>query len=495
MGIFHISLLCDASESWMNPDGKSNVIDNTAELQKNIDRWAAEHRDPRTAQTILLVSYEAGAKLMLGQKTSQSQSSQRMPDAVAPKQHDTNVVLGDVAPKDYNDDKRILDGIDSSHLSGSAKDASAQNSHKRMVIHSDMWNIVVLDQCHFISDETTSYHRLVKQLNRDALLLVSSTPLTILKDFCGYLGLMWNTAWPFSYSMGSDSTIKTAMRNPETYYHLLSRDITHEAFRKRVIAGGVTSDTLTPRQRQRRAEYIKFILEGSGPAYLLHPEFYKDFWQTNGLDASTMAPVFQKLSEMVSVRRGLLTPLKLPNGDITYFEMGGSSLSIRTVELTSTDSGLVRKGIDSHISKLLKCSEDLNVEIGEIEATLDSAICRRLSMISTDVNNMALTTPTKGLLNLISAVQGSSIHLYPIPTEGSEYINWLSKFDTTGGLEWLFYHTRKQQRYGFPKDSLGQVRYTAWYSPKYCHVLLRALEAKEQNEKLLVCVNNPLTSQ
>lgn len=76
MGMFHISLLCEASKSWMNPDGKSNVIDNTTELQKHIDRWAAEHRDYKTAQTILLASYEAGAKLMLGAGTGQSQLNQ-----------------------------------------------------------------------------------------------------------------------------------------------------------------------------------------------------------------------------------------------------------------------------------------------------------------------------------------------------------------------------------------------------------------------------------
>lgn len=493
VGIFHILLLCEATENWMNPDEKSNVIDNTAELQKHVDRWAAEHRDFKTARTILLVSYEAGVRFMLGSKPNQPHPSQQMQDAVAQKQHDVNVVLEKAVPEDGDENNRIPDGIDSPHLSSSEQDASAQNDHEKLAIHNDMWNLVILSECHFIKKETTSQHSLVTQLDRDALLLVSSNPLNTLKDFYGYLRLIWDAAWPFSYSMDPGSTIKSAIYNPETYEHLLRRETTHEAIRKRVIAGGVAPDTLTSRQRQRRAEYIKFILEGSGPAYLFHPELYNDFWQSNGLDASGMAPVFQKLLEMVSVRRGLLTPLRLPNGDITYFGMGGSGLTIRTVELTSTDSDSVKKRFDSHISELLKSAEDLNVEIGEVEATLDNAICRRLSMISTDVNNIALTIPTKGLLNLLSTVHGSSIPSASM--KGSEYINWLAKFDTAGGLEWLFYHTRELQRYSFPNAKLGQVRYAAWDSPKYCYVLLRALEAKERGEKLLVCVNNLLTSQ
>ncbi|KAL7924333.1 hypothetical protein ACQKWADRAFT_331330 [Trichoderma austrokoningii] len=429
MGVFHISLLYEANESWINLDGVSNVIDNTAELQKHVDRWAAEHRDSKTARTILLASYEAG----------QPQPGQQ-------KQLDNNVDLGE----------------------------AAQNNDEKMIIN-DMWNLVILDQCHLVKKETTSHHKLVKQLDREALFLVSSSLLTSLKDFYGYLRLMWDTAWPFSDSMEPDSGLNMAIYNPETHQHLLRREKTHETIRKRVIAGGAAPETLTPRQRQRRAEYIKFILEGSGPAYLLHPELFKDIWESNRLDVSAMALVVKKVLEMVSVRRGLLTPMRLPNGDITCIEGGLGGLTIRTVEIASIDSDSAKKKLDSHISELLKKSEYLKVKTGEIEAMLDSAICRQLSMISTDANNIALTTPTIRLLNLLSPFQESPIS--SAPTKGLEYTNWLAKFDTTGGLKWLFYHTRELQKHSFSPDRLSL----------YCYVLLRALEAQKRDEKLLVC--------
>lgn len=484
MEIFHISLLCEASESWMNPDGKSNVIDNNTELQKHIDRWAAEHRDPKTARTVLLASYEAGVKLMLGAETGQPQLSQEIQGQATREHRGTGMAPDQKLPKDLGKN------INENDLE---QDVTPQTYREKIVIQNHMWNAVIVDEFHSIDDETTSHHRLVKRLDRDALLLVSSNLLGNLQDLLGYLRLMWDTAWPFSYSIESDSISDTTIHNPETYEHLLKRESTHEAIRKLVIAGGVAPDTLTPRQRQRRAEYIKFVLDGSGPAYFLHPELLRDIWQANGRFASAMVPVIQKVLEMVSVQRDLLTPIRFPNGDTPYFGMEVAGLAIRTIELTSTDSNSIRKRLDSHISELLKCSEDLNVETGKVKETLDSAICRQLSLISTDVNNIALTTPTKGLLSLMTACQEC---LTPsVRTKESEFINRLAKFDTTGGLEWLFYHTGELQRYSFPKDRLGQVRYTAWDSPKYCHVLLRALEAKERHEKLLVCVNNLLTSQ
>jgi hypothetical protein len=487
--VFDIVLLCDASGSGSL---KKYLIDNTNEFQNRIDHWAVEHSSILKAQTVVLASYEAGVTFMLGSGTRQPQPGKQMQDTAAQK-HGANVLPREVTPEDDDQKHCETDEIDSSIVSRSEPDASTRKDHEKAAVHNDMWNLVMLDECHFINKETTDHHKLVKQLDRDALLLISSNPLTSLKDLYGYLRLMWDTAWPFNNLMEPESEFNMAIYNPETYDNLLGRESTHEAIRERIITGGIAPDTMTPRQRQRRAEYIKFILEGSGPAYLLHPELYRHFWRINRRDASAMMPAIQGILKMVSVRRGLLTPMRLPNDDITYTGTGVSGLTVRTVELTSMDLESVNKRLDDHISELLKYHEDLNVEPGEIESMLGSAICRRLSMISTDVNNIALTTPTKGLLNLLPALHGSSISFESM--KESEYINWLARFDTTGDLEWLFYHTRELQRYSFPKDRLSQVRYAAWDSPKYCYVLVRALEAQERGEKLMVCVNNLLTSQ
>ncbi|KAL6904243.1 hypothetical protein GGI43DRAFT_432850 [Trichoderma evansii] len=480
MGIFDIWLLCEASDNFRDLDQKLNIIDNIEDFQKKVDHWAIDHKNSNTARIILLTSYEAGVMLMLDPETSRPQSSQKIQGLTAQKQYNTSNVALEGASIKFSSEKSDENGRGDNetgfyHRCNSKQDTIAQNSRERMVVQNSMWNAVVLGECQFIKKETTSYHKLAKQLDRDALLLVSSNPLTSLQDLYGYLRVIWYTAWPFSYSLEPDSTLRTTLYHPTTYENLLKRESVHGVTLTRVVAGGeIMTDKLTPRQRQRCEEYIRG-------------------WHTIGCEVSTIAPAIQRILGMVSVRRGLFTPMKLPNDDITYVGKGVSGLSIRTIELTPKDTDSIRKKLDNHISQLLKYPEDLYVEVGAVENMLDSAICRRLSTISTDINNVKLTTPTKGLLNILSTIPGNSIPL--TSTRGSGDINRPATFDATGGLEWLFYLTRDSQRYSFPIGRLDQVRYAAWDSSKYCYVLMRALEAKERDEKLLVCVNNPLTSQ
>lgn len=283
--------------------------------------------------------------------------------------------------------------------------------------------------------------------------------------------------------------------DPTTYKHLLKREDLLGVTLTRVVAREeIMADKLTPRQRQRCEEYTEFVLGGRGPAYLLHPELYKDFWHNNGCEVSTIVPIIRKILEMVYVRPRLRTPKKLPSGDSTYVGRESAGLVVRTVELIPTERISVKRKLEEHISQVLKYPEELYVEAEEVEAMLGSAVCRHLSMVSTGLNNIAVTTPTKRILNFLSAVQGNVTP--PASKKGPVDIrNQPGTYDTTGGLEWLFYQTRDSQRYTFPKDRQSQVRYSAWDSPKYSYVLLKALEAKERNEKLLVCVNNALISQ
>lgn len=498
MGIFDIWLLCEDSDNFTAGDQKPNIIDSLEDFQKQINHWAIEHKSPNTSRIVILASYETGAKFMLNPETRQPQSRQQIQGLSAQKQYDTtNVALDGSSQKPSNreyDDNGHGDDEARFYHRPSCRTETAQKSHEKMVIQNDMWNVVVLGECQFINKETNSYHKLAKKLDRNSLLLFSSHPLTSLQDLYGYLVVMWDTAWPFSHSFTPESALHTTLYKPTTYERLIKRENFHGVNLKRVVAGGeIMTDQLTPRQRQRCEEYIRFVLGGYGPAYLLHPELYKEFWYTGGGEVSTIAPVIQKIFEMISVRRGLFTPMKLPNNDITFVGKSVAGLTIRTVELMPTDTNLGREKLDKHISQLLQYTGNMDVERGAVKAMLDSAICRRLSMISTDINNIKLTTPTKGLLNILSTVEGNAMPL--TPTGGSGDIHWPATSDTTGGLQWLFYLTSDSQRYNFPTNRLDQVRYAVWDSPKYRYVLLRALEAKERDEKLLVCVNNPLTSQ
>ncbi|KAM0258612.1 hypothetical protein ACHAQJ_003783 [Trichoderma viride] len=499
MGVFDIWLLYQVNDNCMDLGHKTNVINNTEQLQTHINHWATEHKSSNTARVLILTSYETGVKLMPISKVSQSPPNEQIQGVAAQEQHSPNSVLG-YAPLNNDDNNKDENGHESDKNGfycrlNTEQDATGHTSHEKMIIQNDMWNVVVLDECQFIKKETSSYNKLARQLDRDALLLVSANPLATLQDLCSYLRVMWDAAWPFSYLFESDSALRKTLYDPAAYDHLLKREDLYGVTLKRVVTGGeIMTDKLTPRQRQRCEEYIEFVLGGYGPAYLLHPELFKDLWFTEGYETGALISVSLKILEMISVRRGMLTPMKLPNGDVTYVGKGIASLAIRTVELTSTAS--VRQRLYEHISRLEKMLEypgGVNVEEEIKETVLNRVIRHRLSMISTDVNNATLTTPTARLLRNLLILKESVTQ--PMSTVGSKDMSQPITFDATGGLQWLFYNTRESQKYSFPTDGPSQVKYAAWDSPKYCHVLLKALEAMEREEKLLIYVNNPLTLQ
>ncbi|RFU76606.1 hypothetical protein TARUN_5632 [Trichoderma arundinaceum] len=498
LGIFDICLLNRAKDACLNLHQNVKQIDNEEVFQKNTDRWAAEHKNSNTARVLLLTSYETGMELMSISQAGKSPPRQQNSAAVQ-RQLDPSAIPGDGALNNsgknedkngHGNNKRVFQ-----RLSTPEQGATAPLDQRQKNIKNDMWNVVVLDDCHFIKNEATGYNQLITQLDRDALLLVSANPLTALRDMHGYLKVIWDTAWPFSYSSGSDATLCKALYDSAAYSRLLKREELDEVTLKRVVAGEAGMvDNLTQRQRKRFEEYIGFVLGGNGPAYLLHPELFKDYETHGDCETDVLMLVVREILEMVSVRRGMTTPMMLPNGETTYLGKGIGCMGIQTVELIPTTS--VKEELEKHITRLFDEIEySADTQFGD-DAILRSAICCQLSMISTDVNTAALTAPTTELLKNLSALREKVSR--PVCEGTAKEVNQGNTLDTTGGLQWLFYNTRESrnlQRDGFPTDRLSQVQYTACDSPKYCHALLRALEAKEREERLLIYVNNPLTSQ
>lgn len=199
MGIFDIWLLCEANDEHMDPGQKSNTIDNTEKLQEHINLWATEHKKPSTAQIVLLTSYETGMKLMLGAETGRPQQlNPEIQGQMTQEHRGTDVASDQTHPKDVGESVNEHDvenhEIEFHHLSNPEQDATTQNYREKMIIQNDMWNAVILEECHFIKEETTGYNKLAKQLDKDAMLLISANPLTTLKDLYGYFLLIWDMA-------------------------------------------------------------------------------------------------------------------------------------------------------------------------------------------------------------------------------------------------------------------------------------------------------------
>ena len=96
--------------------------------------------------------------------------------------------------------------------------------------------------------------------------------------------------------------------------------------------------------------------------------------------------------------------------------------------------------MDQYISNTLERVLGDPVLVG----TSSHVLLRRLSMIITDVKNMALTLPTQRLIWSLAILQ-EGVQRYPI------------SIDTTGGLQWLFYNTRASRSHEFPTVMTGVI--------------------------------------
>ncbi|EEU39256.1 uncharacterized protein NECHADRAFT_82061 [Fusarium vanettenii 77-13-4] len=142
-------------------------------------------------------------------------------------------------------------------------------------------NWVTCDKGHAAKNPCSTTNKLVRALDREALLIVSAKPLlNHLRDFWGYVNLIWRHEWPFTHDGESEPI------SPETFYNDDAWDTikTGEEFKKLGMArllGQVPECLdltrlhelalqLSPREEKLRQEYIAYVQGGRGPLFLLH---------------------------------------------------------------------------------------------------------------------------------------------------------------------------------------------------------------------------------
>ncbi|PNP56079.1 hypothetical protein THARTR1_03604 [Trichoderma harzianum] len=537
-GIFDIYSFYHTRSNCENYDRQIKTIDTLHDLQEHVDRWAKQHKDPETGRVILLTAYSTATYRILETRGSKSLTSDEMNRLSS---------QGDTIGYDSQDEEMTAifeDSLEANDEEEGArrigKSTAAYIRRSKKMLTNDMWNVVVCDECHQIKNPGTRANELVRQLDREALLLVSATPLP------NHKGDTTNANTFFGdlvYASLFDESIKLEAEEPLTL--------------NRVLHGRVKpTSQLSPRECRRAMEYKSFVEDQHGAAYLLNPNLFMEFAKNNDYGTCVSTLAVGPILKLLSVRRGMLTRMTLPNGDVTFMGKGIAGLKTETVELELPAD--VKPKLAAHINimvdKLMSPTEAGPSEMltgGYVlerpGLMLNGAIYRRLSLASTDINNIKLTSPSARLLQRLSDLRRGTVgevpqemsatrllntagvaqnpfddldlqintmdidesgrpeyqrrrearkaRSKPIVAAGRKEVDQVAHFDTTGGLQWNFYNTREDQSLGFPPHRVDQVRYVAWNSPKYIYTVLEALDAQAKGERLLVYTNNPLTSQ
>ncbi|KAL6822556.1 P-loop containing nucleoside triphosphate hydrolase protein [Trichoderma camerunense] len=567
-GIFNIYSFYQSRSNCANTDRKIKTIDTLQDLQKYVNRWAKQHQDPETGRVILLTAYSTAIRRLLKRRAGKGLTRDQMDllssqgDAIDYDRQDEEITAIFEDPPERNDGEKGAQRI------GKKTVAYIRRSEKTLT--NDMWNVVVCDECHQIKNPGTRANELVRQLDREALLLVSATPLpNHVRDISGYLRVLWDPAWPFGYQQKGDATNANAFFGDLVYDSLFDESIKLEVEEpltlNRVLHGRVkTTSQLSPRELRRAMEYKSFVEDQNGPAYLLNPNLFMEFAKNKeyGTCVSTLA--VGPILKLLSVRRGMLTRMTLPNGDVTFMGKGIAGFKTETVELEHPAE--VKAKLAAYINiladKLVTPTEAGPSEVlaggyvlERAGIIFNGAVYRRLSLASTDVNNIKLTTPSIRLLQRLSDLRQGTVGEVPqrlsttalfntsgvaqnldddlearintlgidesgLPeyqrrkkawnarsnpslAAGHEEVDQVALFDTTGGLQWNFYNTRENQKLGFPPDRVNQVRYVAWDSPKMVNALLVAAgvptlhymsrNSQTERDKAVEAFNDPTT--
>ncbi|KAH0491113.1 hypothetical protein TgHK011_002556 [Trichoderma gracile] len=443
--VFDIWVLCRPRDSIHFT--RSKTIDSAENFQRQIDNWAARREDEAVARALLLASYESWLEL-----SPVSTGSQQL-----------------ASPAGEADDF-----------------CEAEKEPTRNASVEPLWNVVALDECQVLQGDANWYREMVTHVDREALLLVSGHPFLALENMSTYLQVLWNPAWPFGYRSETDSYCRELLHDPITYKRLMLGEGIAGITLDRLTSTGSGSDSeayenLTEWQKARCDEFKLYVLIGCGPAYLLHPGLFGDLavLSQQGIAPQGLASVTKQILNMISVRRGMYTPFTLPDGKVTCLGDGVGRLAVRTIELMPPEP--VKQEL---CIRMFEMGPYIRTAMEQcmVDASLQKALLPRLSMMATDVKNTTLILPTQRLIQNLRILQEGVLR-HPISVE------------TTGGLEWLFYNTRTSGSMQFPLDKVSQIKYAASGSPKYCHVLLRALQCQEEEERLLLFTNSPLTGR
>nr|RBQ99827.1 hypothetical protein FVER53263_09362 [Fusarium verticillioides] len=284
---------------------------------------------------------------------------------------------------------------------------------------------------------------------------------------------------------------------------------------------------MTFRDHRMREEYIAYIQEKKGPLFLMNPDLFQKFGEEMKSEKPGVArEAIRPLLNMFCLRRGMLTPTTMPDGTTVVPSEGIPRMHIRTVNVqpyNDEDQNDLYRIIKKHYPKLFYDSWDKGKDIGH--GTFDKAqhlwpnptIVRTLALSTTNVEFYPLTlkpsgeddkdlpsalnspigqkvTNNKPCLDRLNSLNLPEANAATTETKDRKEIEKVLAKDGVGGLLWYLSEMHQDQNVEFPESRQDIVKTFCARSPKVCWTVKRVLELKEHGHRVLVFVDNPLTS-
>ncbi|KAG9502235.1 hypothetical protein J7337_005061 [Fusarium musae] len=459
-----------------------HIMDEDDGLQTWVDENAASHQSIDTLRNIAIIPYHTAVRRMV--VPDQSQDANGGP---------AHLTRGLKRKRNNKDEKEELN----------------------FSINGQSYNWVICDDVYAIRGPRTKTHQLITKLDREATL--------------GYVTLLWRRQWPFVYGRETlayrrfDASVYfekgawEALQADREYKRLT---INYIIQRRRREVG-----PLTLCDHQIREEYITYIRDKKGPLFLMNPDLFQRFCEESRSKRPGIAQdAIRPLLEMFCLRRGMLTPATMPDGTTVVPSEGMLPMHIRTVKLqfrNNEDKENLYEIIKKHYPFLFQGSTDPAKSIGH--GTVDKSkflwpnatVVRTLSLSTTNIDFYLLTQKidegtaqekpaplnsdlgrkvvmtNQPCLDRLKSFNSSGA---PIDTDDHNELKTILRKDGVGGLLWHLSEMQENHDVEFPEDRDDIIKTFCSRSPKLCWAINRILELKEQGHRVLVLVDNPLTS-
>ncbi|RSM20314.1 hypothetical protein CDV31_000809 [Fusarium ambrosium] len=518
------------------PDPAMNpfILNNAEEVKAWVDECERGQENPMTMRKILLTSYPTAVFRMVYRDKSKLINREDLPQLV---DEEENRAEGNMSSHDPS----WTDPTIHEELPDQNGQEKVQHDPVRLSIPNAQFNFIICDEGHLVKNPNSLTHKLIKTLHHDALLIVSATPiLNHVKDFDGYINLMWRHFWGFKYKGTSEPKAEVFYDNDA--WEAVKRGEPGQPLTMELCLNGNGDETLPdaalPRAQRLRAEYMDFVRSGEGPLFRLNPSLFQAFAKDVGDDAAVAEKAIKPLLEMICLRRGMSSKLTLPDGTIISPDDEMPALSPRLVQLRQSGaeqqrvSALTKK----HIDDLLIGSRDKHgkhightVVQSKRRIRVNTDILRTLALLTTHPKFYLLTQANmrntkllsmmaarqlfedkfkekkpeeftdadrEKLKKLASDAKSATKALVEEPKRvygGVDEVNTLVKNDRTRGLQWFFYLTRSDGSAIMPKDRLDMASMICYGSPKLAWTVQQVLRLNDEGKRVLIYVNHPLT--
>ncbi|PTD05729.1 hypothetical protein FCULG_00002200, partial [Fusarium culmorum] len=436
--------------------GKTNTI--LKQTQQLFDQLAQDHEDPMTARTIILCAYHTAIRRFAtvnGEVVGRSK-------------------LGPDPGLQIDDDENDLDDEDL-EVQDTLDDDEAIVLRKLALKNVQLYRLV-LDEGHAVKNVKSVMNQILQQMEYDAIMIASATILSNhVRDFYGYIELIWDKDLPFSCD---DCTSEKA----GTWYDIATwkkltqgydtEDIDAGRIFRRTKDKMVVPPNLTARQIQREEEYRRDIKDTGEPLFLMNPQLFYSFansshgsvtWPGKGIPALLCNEVELNLPEQVKPKL---------------------HQAIRRLHANLVTQGpRVKKFKSGHGAKVSGPAVQWN-----------GNVLRRMVLASTNVHNLRMTSPLVRTTKLLKDIGIQKIMGHQVKDAPHHRHNKKPRPLLTSSVDDSSAVLTPMQEKQWEEAAINRVRWICWDSPKYCWTLAKVLELHLKGERVLVYVNNPLTS-